>query len=75
MHKGFQIRIVSAQEQLTTALAIADAIVPKDLDQIRNHETVMRRLVELDERSRHTQPGEGDSHHALKILKHHLKLG
>ena len=50
MHKGFQIRIVSAQEQLTAALGIADTIIPKDLDQIRNHETVMRRLVEVDER-------------------------
>ena len=50
MHKGFQIPIVSAQEQLTAALGIADEIIPKDLDQIRNHEMVMRRLVELDER-------------------------
>ena len=33
----------------------------------------MRQLVELDERSRCTQPGERDPIHALKILKNHVK--
>ncbi len=60
MYHGFQIRIVAAQEHLTAALKIAVNIIPKDLDQIRNHEMVMRRLVELDERSRRTQLGERD---------------
>ena len=37
MHKGVQIWIVSSHEHITAALGIADAIIPKDLDKIRNH--------------------------------------
>jgi hypothetical protein len=46
MHERFQIRIVSAQEHLLDALEIAVTIIHKDLDQMRDHETVMQRLIE-----------------------------
>ncbi len=45
MQKAFQIRIMAANEPITAALGIAVNIIPKDMDKIRIHETVMRGLI------------------------------
>ena len=75
MLKAFQIRTIAAVEQIEAMLRIAVNIIPKDMDKIQIHETVMRGLIELDERARLAQPGESDLHYTARLIRNHLKGG
>ena len=72
MNERFQLRIITAQQHIKDATEIAVGIVPKDMDQIREHELVARRIVTLGERSRRLQPGELDCEIAERIARNHL---
>ena len=73
MNERFQLRVIAAQRQIKDAMDIAVAIIPKDMDQIREHEAVVRRIVTLGERSKRLQPGEPDSEIAERIARNHLR--
>ena len=75
MNERYQLRVIAAQQHLKDATDIAVAIIPKDMDQMREHETVIRRIVTLGERSRRLQPGELDCEIAERIVRNHLRGG
>ena len=73
MNERYQLRVIAAQRHIKDAIDIAVDIIPRDMDQIREHETVVRLVVTLGERSRCMQPGELDSEIAERIARNHLK--
>ena len=75
MNERYQLRVIAAQQHLKDATDIAVTIIPKDMDQMREHETVIRRIVTLGERSRRLQPGELDCEIAERIARNHLRGG
>jgi hypothetical protein len=69
MFMATQRRVIAAGTQLEEALGLVTKAIPRNPDAIRHQETLMRKLITLEERSRYAQPGARDSYWADKFMK------
>ena len=56
--KATKSRIMAAGDVIESTLNMAINVIPKDTDIMRLQETLMRGLIEIEERARLAQPGE-----------------
>ena len=75
MFMGMQRRVIAANTTLELALNQVTKLVPKDSDGIRNQESLMRKLVALEERSRYDPIGSRDTYWGNIFLKNLLRAG
>ena len=55
-----QLQLMAANDIIYSLLSMANVVVPKDMEMMWLQETLMRSLIELDERARLAKPGERD---------------
>lgn len=66
MFIAVQRRVIAASTQLEEALTLLTKMIPKDADSIRNQESLMRKLITLEERSKCAPIGSRDTYWATR---------
>ena len=75
MYKAAQRRVIAAGQQLEEALGMVTRAFPRNADEIRHQESLMRKLIILEERSKYAQPDDRDSYWADRFMKNLLRSG
>ena len=75
MYKAAQRRVIAAGQQLEEALGMVTRAFPRNADEIRHQESLMRKFIILEERSKYAQPDDRDSYWADRFMKNLLRSG
>jgi hypothetical protein len=75
MFMATQRRVIAAGPQLEEGLTVVTKAIPRNPDAIRHQETLMRKLITLEERSKYAQPGARDSYWADRFMKSLMRSG
>ena len=68
-----QRRVIAAGPQLEDAIGVVSKTIPGNADGIRHQESLMRKLITLEERSRYAQLGSRDPYWANRFMKNLMR--